>query len=46
MPSIDAHDDNVIDCLMALERFESVDEHGLVIDIDELLGDILPHACS
>ena len=43
VPALNAYHYDVIHVGMTLKRLERIDEHGLVVDVDELLGDVLPH---
>ena len=43
MPTVEAHHIDGIYHRMALETLQRIDQHGFVIDIDELFGNVLPH---
>ena len=43
-PTFDTDHDDFIDFGVPLEAFQSIDDDGLIEDIDELLGQVLAHA--
>ena len=43
-PTWQCHNDNSVDLRIVLESLHRMDDDWLVVDMQELLGDVLPHA--
>ncbi len=46
VPTLDTDHFDAIDVGMVLKRFQCIHNDGLIVDIEELLGDLLPHTLS